>query len=102
MQTVTVEPTRIRAAWEGRVSGCLLGKPVEVLSFEQGRAGLSANLEGVDALPLRDYVPLQEGSTVDRRARDCCRDHNELALKELLQRTAAVAETICGEKHDLH
>ena len=75
MTPTTVETSRIRAAWEGRVSGCLLGKPVEVLSFQQGRAGIEAYLQDNDALPLRDYIPLQEGTIVDEVGRDCCRGH---------------------------
>jgi ADP-ribosylglycohydrolase len=67
-----VDPVRIRKAWLGRVSGCLLGKAVEVLSFEQGREGLVGYLERAGALPLRDYVPLIEGTVVARRARNCC------------------------------
>ncbi len=59
-------------AWQGRTSGCLLGKPVEVLSFEQGPDGLSSYLERNGALPLRDYVPLQPGTVVERRDPDCC------------------------------
>ncbi|MGB5331592.1 MAG: ADP-ribosylglycohydrolase family protein [Woeseiaceae bacterium] len=73
MQAIAVEPSRIRAAWQGRVSGCVLGKPVEVLSFQQGREGLNAYLEECGALPLRDYVPLAEGTIVDRLGRACCR-----------------------------
>lgn len=70
-----MNPDRIRAAWEGRVSGCILGKPVEVLSFQEGIQGLTDYLANVGALPLRDYVPLEEGSIVERLGRACCRGH---------------------------
>lgn len=75
MKAVSVDPARVRAAWQGRISGCILGKPVEVLSFQQGLDGLSVYLEDTGALPLRDYVPCEEGSTVDRLGRKCCRGH---------------------------
>jgi ADP-ribosylglycohydrolase len=68
-----VDPSRIRAAWQGRISGCLLGKPLEVLSFEQGPAGVTAYLEAAGALPLRDYVPLVEDTVPARTGRACCR-----------------------------
>lgn len=51
----------------------MLGKPVEVLSFQQGRAGLEAYLNKADALPLRTYVPLVEGTIVERLGRDSCK-----------------------------
>jgi ADP-ribosylglycohydrolase len=51
----------------------MLGKPVEVLSFQQGQPGLEAYLRQAGALPLRDYVPLVEGTIVDRLARDYCK-----------------------------
>ena len=73
MRKVSVDMTRIKNAWQGRVSGCLLGKPVEVLSFQQGRDGLHAYLEQAGALPLRDYVPCLEGTVVNRVGRACCR-----------------------------
>ena len=47
---------RIRAAWEGRISGCLLGKPVEMVSMREGPNGLNNFLEESGSLPLRDYV----------------------------------------------
>ena len=75
MKAVSADPARIRAAWQGRISGCILGKPVEVLSFQQGLGGLTVYLEDTGALPLRDYVPLEEGSTVERLGKACCRGH---------------------------
>ena len=48
---------RLRNAWEGRVSGCMLGKAVERFSMRQGQEALASYLASVDALPLRDYIP---------------------------------------------
>ncbi len=73
MKTVSVESHRIRSAWQGRISGCMLGKPVEVLSFQEGQAVLENYLREADALPLRDYVPLVEGTIVEELGRKCCR-----------------------------
>jgi ADP-ribosylglycohydrolase len=75
VSSVSADPARIRAAWAGRICGCILGKPVEVLSFQQGHAGLTSYLKDMGALPLRDYVPLEEGSIVDKLGRACCRGH---------------------------
>ena len=52
---------RLRGAWQGRVSGCQLGKPVELISIQQGQDAVREYLERAGALPLRDYVPLVEG-----------------------------------------
>ena len=73
MQALAANRNRIRSAWEGRVSGCILGKAVEVLSLQEGRDGLGDYLHEAGALPLRDYVPSVEGTIVDRLAADCCK-----------------------------
>lgn len=63
---------RIRGAWQGRITGCLLGKAVEMLSMREGFDALHEYLQRADALPLRDYIPLLEGTAVWAA---CCRDH---------------------------
>lgn len=75
MTGIPLNPLLIRAAWQGRISGCILGKPVEVLSFQQGSDGIEGYLRAANALPLRDYVPLIEDTMVDRLGRNCCRGH---------------------------
>ena len=56
--------TQIRSAWEGRISGCQLGKAVELLSMREGRQALTDYLLAAEALPLRDYVPLVPNTAV--------------------------------------
>ena len=75
----------------------MLGKPLEVLSFQRGREGIESYLRTADALPLRDYVPLIEGTLVDRLERNCCLEQMvraELELEDLTARTIAVAQNI--------
>lgn len=63
---------RIRGAWQGRISGCILGKPLEVLSFQQGYRGVCDYLETANAVPLRDYVPAIPGTLVEKLGQGCC------------------------------
>ena len=72
MGAFAVDPGRIRGAWRGRISGCQLGKAVELLSMRGGPDALTAYLERTGALPLRDYVPLLENTLVAATgARSC-------------------------------
>ncbi|MDH3294807.1 MAG: hypothetical protein OER95_10870 [Acidimicrobiia bacterium] len=64
---------RLLSAWQGRISGCQLGKPVELLSMREGLGALTSYLERADALPLRDYVPLVADTTVARHFPQACR-----------------------------
>jgi ADP-ribosylglycohydrolase len=73
MDALAVDPQRIRGAWLGRISGCQLGKPVELISMRQGVEALTAYLQRAGALPLRDYVPLLENTLVAAIARRSCR-----------------------------
>lgn len=66
-----IDPARIHRAWQGRISGCQLGKPIEALSMMQGFDALQSYLEKAQALPLRDYVPHIEGTLVDIAKKSC-------------------------------
>jgi ADP-ribosylglycohydrolase len=79
IETPRVEPNRIRSAWEGRVSGCLLGKPLEVLSFREGLDGVRRYLRDAGAVPLRDYVPMLGATPLSSGDRACCLGHIERA-----------------------
>jgi len=55
--TVKDREADIRNAWAGRISGCMLGKPIEMMSMRKGPQNLKDYLAAVESLPLRDYVP---------------------------------------------
>ena len=65
---------RIRAAWQGRISGCLLGKPLEMLSMREGFDSLQKYLKEAKSLPLRDYVNYIENSNIRGVALHCCKN----------------------------
>ncbi|MCH2108209.1 MAG: ADP-ribosylglycohydrolase family protein [Polyangiaceae bacterium] len=62
---------RLLRAWQGRVSGCQLGKPLEVLSMKEGTEAVESYLRKAEAWPLRDYVPLVSGSAVEPYSASC-------------------------------
>jgi ADP-ribosylglycohydrolase len=64
---------RITGAWQGRISGCLLGKPLEVLSMRKGQDAVDGYLARVKALPLRDYVPCDNSEPLVDAMSACCR-----------------------------
>ncbi len=65
---------KLRAAWQGRVSGCQLGKAVEQFSMTEGQPAVEQYLKEAGALPLRDYIPHVEGTAIERYAGlSCCR-----------------------------
>jgi len=69
---MSADRQRVRNAWAGRVSGCQLGKPIEVLSMVHGLAAVRKYLGDANAFPLRDYIPLVEGTpSVDFLSASC-------------------------------
>lgn len=56
------------------MSGCMLGKAVELFSMRRGHAELTAYLKAADALPLRSYVPYQADAP-ELVFKPCCRGH---------------------------
>lgn len=59
------EAERFEGAWLGRCIGCVLGKPLEIDRFVNGSNGIPGWenikhwLEGANAWPLDNYVPMQ-------------------------------------------
>lgn len=72
----------LTAAWQGRISGCQLGKAVEVFSMRQGQAALTEHLGAAGALPLRDYVPLPAQEVPDGMIAGCCKGQFEASAAD--------------------
>lgn len=66
---------RLQRAWQGRISGCMLGKAVETFSMRAGGDALQKYLSDVDALPLRDYIPYDPEHAPDLIDKRCCAGH---------------------------
>ncbi len=64
--------SRIRRAWQGRVSGCQCGKPVEMLSMRGGYDQLETYLNTAGASVVRDYISYVPGTDMVNEA--WCKD----------------------------
>ena len=63
---------RLQRAWQGRISGCMLGKAVELFSMREGGDALQQYLSSMNALPLRDYIPYDPAHASDLIDQRCC------------------------------
>jgi ADP-ribosylglycohydrolase len=63
---------RLQRAWQGRISGCMLGKAVELFSMREGADALEQYLSSVNALPLRDYIPYDANHASELIDKRCC------------------------------
>ena len=63
---------KIAQAWRGRISGCMLGKAVELFSMRAGADALQRYLLNTRSLPLRDYIPHDPEHASDLLFTPCC------------------------------
>ena len=70
---MNIEKNRIKAAWEGRISGCLLGKPVEMMSMREGKEFMEKFLKEANSYPLRDYINYVDSPYIRGVNIGCCK-----------------------------
>ena len=75
MKVQQSDRNRIKGAWAGRISGCQLGKPVEIMSNMLGLEAMKAFLMETGALPLRDYIPYTGNPLVDVMGKLSCKEY---------------------------
>ena len=75
MPTSIKRDNRIRAAWQGRISGCMLGKAVELFSMREGPQALNDYLRATNSLPLRDYIPYNPELASKHIDKNCCAEY---------------------------
>lgn len=74
MNASEIDRNRIRSAWEGRISGCQLGRPVEIMANMLGLDAVRSYLSENGALPLRDYIPHTDNPLVDLMGKTSCKE----------------------------
>lgn len=88
---------RITAAWQGCISGCFMGKPLEILSFQQGLSGVQEYLHDAPAMPVRDYAPSLPNGPISQSLSA----GNERFATSLARRTLSVAEAMLEQAHSI-
>tara|TARA_Y100001970_G_scaffold37499_1_gene46357 strand:+ start:35774 stop:36847 length:1074 start_codon:yes stop_codon:yes gene_type:complete len=73
---------RIAQAWAGRVTGCMLGKPIEQMSMRKGPANLENYLDRVKAWPVREYIPFAPDVDDHVEHPAACRDMMSAAIPD--------------------
>lgn len=68
---------RINNAWLGRISGCQLGKPVELLSMRKGYDALASYLHESNSDPRKGYINYIKDKDDDNKiiTKACCAGH---------------------------